>query len=171
MAQLLKHTPGPISDAKDKCLTGVWSCNSSTQGQINISSKARAMKLLELWLQCLSGQVLLLCCCSVWSSSVLDAVYFLSVCVCVCVWYDRNSRALTHGRAAKYIYIWSVRTELSLSLISLITHTVHTTHAHTQTHTHTHTHIQDPQDRMQCLGFPHCPCCGKGRMGIELRHI
>lgn len=63
-------------------------------------------------------------CCSVWTSSVLHAVYLLN---CVCGWYDRNLGAHTHGRAAKYIYFWSVRTETSLSPISLITHKVPTT--------------------------------------------
>ena len=38
---------------------------------------------------------------------------------------------------AKYIYIWSVRTELSLSPVSLIIHTKSPRHTHTHTHTHT----------------------------------
>ena len=37
---------------------------------------------------------------------------------------------------AKYIYIWSVRTELSLSPVSLIIHTKSSQHRHTHTHTH-----------------------------------
>lgn len=49
-------------------------------------------------------------------------------------WYDRNFGACTHGSAAKYTCIWSVRTEPSLSPISLITHK----------HPHTHRRTRPP---------------------------
>lgn len=75
--------------------------------------------------------------CSVWTSSESCTVYFFNM--CLCSWYDRNFLGLVPMRELLYIYIWSVRTELSSSLISLITHTIPTIHTHTSllpVHTH-----------------------------------
>lgn len=63
--------------------------------------------------------------CSVWTSSVVHAVY-LNACVAGMTgifWLVLMGELLN-------IYIWSVRTEPSLSPISLITHNVPTTHIH-----------------------------------------
>ena len=56
--------------------------------------------------------------------------------MCVCVSGMRGILGLVPMGVAKYIYIWSVRTELSLSPVSLIIHTKSSQHRHTHTHTH-----------------------------------